>query len=160
MNLKIKRLTAGAHLPVYATPGAAAMDIHADLSAYKGDRLINTSESFADWAMSIGYGERKLISCGFAIELPAGYEAQIRSRSGLALKSGIMVLNSPGTIDSDYRGEIGVILMNLGSSMLIKHGDRIAQMVIAKVSAARIEFVEELGVTDRGADGFGSTGLR
>jgi len=100
-----------------------------------------------------------LVKTGLSISLPEGYEVQVRSRSGLALKYGVAVLNSPGTIDSDYRGEIGVILINHGKDdFVIKRGDRVAQMVIASVVQAKLVEVEELGVTKRGGGGFGSTG--
>ena len=105
-------------------------------------------------------GERKLIDCGFQMEIPEGYEAQIRSRSGLAIKHGISVLNQPGTIDQNYRGNICVILINSGNEdFFIKPGDRIAQMVIAKVEEPFFEFVEELSETERGEGGFGSSGI-
>jgi len=104
-------------------------------------------------------GRAKLVKTGIAVEIPRGYEAQIRSRSGLALKHGIMVLNSPGTIDSDYRGEIGVILANLGlNAVQIKKGDRIAQMVFAPIVTALFTVVDALSETDRSEGGFGSTG--
>lgn len=102
---------------------------------------------------------RALIPTGFALEIPAGYEVQLRPRSGLALKAGITLLNAPGTIDADYRGPVGVILANLGSEpYTIKRGDRIAQMVVAPVIQAIFREVAELGTSDRGAGGFGSTG--
>src|SRR6185503_4510069 len=98
---------------------------------------------------------------GLSIELPPGFEAQIRSRSGLALKSAVICLNSPGTVDADYRGEVQVILMNLGKApFTVRRGDRIAQMVIAQVAHARLEEVQELSATVRGGGGFGSTGAR
>jgi dUTP pyrophosphatase len=104
--------------------------------------------------------ERNLIPTGLFIELPDGYEAQIRSRSGLALKQGITCLNSPGTVDSDYRGELKVILINLSNSIqVINHGDRIAQMIIAKTERAELLLVEQLNVSQRGAGGFGHTGI-
>ncbi len=105
-------------------------------------------------------GERKLIPTGFKMALPEGYEAQVRPRSGLAIKNGISVLNTPGTIDEDYRGEVGVILVNLGSeAFTVKRGDRIAQMVIKKVEQADIEEVESLSETHRSSGGFGHTGV-
>jgi dUTP pyrophosphatase len=104
--------------------------------------------------------ERKLIPTGLFIELPAGYEAQIRPRSGLALKRGLTVLNTPGTIDADYRGEVGVILANFGdASFSVKKGDRIAQIVVVPVTRAEIVETDEVAATDRGAGGFGSTGV-
>jgi dUTP pyrophosphatase len=103
--------------------------------------------------------QRALVPCGFSMELPEGYEAQVRPRSGLAIRNGITCLNSPGTIDHDYRGEVKVILINLGQETFeIKSGDRIAQLVIKQVERAAIELVEELGDSARGAGGFGSTG--
>ncbi len=133
----------GNPLPAYATEGSAGMDLCAHIH-----------ESAVLEPL-----ERKLIPTGLFIELPTGYEAQIRSRSGLALKQGITCLNSPGTIDADYRGEIGVILINLSNEMqVIKSGDRIAQMVIAPVTQISWEPATALTSTNRGAGGFGSTG--
>lgn len=132
-------------LPSYATPGAAGLDLLAAVGA--GDPLV------------LEPGERALIPTGIAMVLPAGYEAQVRPRSGLALKHGVTVLNSPGTIDSDYRGEIGVILLNTGKApFTIGRGERIAQLVIAPVSQAELAEVSALPETARGAGGFGSTG--
>ncbi|MBO7145062.1 MAG: dUTP diphosphatase [Salinivirgaceae bacterium] len=130
-------------LPAYETASSAGMDLRA----------------FVDADVVLKPFERKLIPTGLYIELPDGYEAQIRPRSGLAIKSGITVLNSPGTIDADYRGEIKVILINLSNEdFTIKSGDRICQMVIAKHE--KVEFVEvnEISETERGAGGFGHTG--
>ena len=133
----------GLNLPTYATEQSAGMDLTAALEE----------------AIEIGPGERMLIPTGLAIALPAGYEAQIRPRSGLALKHGVTVLNSPGTIDADYRGEIGVILANLGTAeFTVERGMRIAQMVIAKHATVEWEVAEELDSTERGSGGFGSTG--
>lgn len=130
-------------MPRYATEGAAGMDLRA----------------FLNEEIVLKPFERRLIPTGLRIELPIGYEAQIRPRSGLALKHGITVLNTPGTIDADYRGEIGVILINLGSEeFTVKNGERICQMVIAKHETAEIIKVEELGTTERGEGGFGHTG--
>ncbi len=135
----------GLELPSYETEGAAGMDLRAALP--EGPPVI------------LGPLMRSLIPTGIAIELPENYEAQIRPRSGLALKQGITVLNTPGTIDSDYRGEIKVILINLSDHPVeINRGDRIAQMVIAPVTKATINQVESLSLTRRGAKGFGSTG--
>jgi dUTP pyrophosphatase len=132
-------------LPAYATPGAAGLDLCAAVAA--DDPLI------------LPPGERALIPTGLAMALPPGYEAQVRPRSGLALKHGVTVLNSPGTIDSDYRGEIGVILLNTGKTpFTISRGDRIAQMVIANIVQAQLVEVADLPETGRGAGGFGSTG--
>ncbi len=132
-------------LPAYATPGAAGLDLCAAVPA--DDPLI------------LPPGERALIPTGLAMALPPGYEAQMRPRSGLALKHGITVLNSPGTIDCDYRGEIGIILLNTGKApFTITRGERIAQMVIASVAQAQFIEVADLPETGRGAGGFGSTG--
>lgn len=133
----------GARLPGYATSGSAGMDLCAHLER----------------EVTIQPGERKLIPTGLRIALPPGYEAQVRPRSGLALKKGLTVLNSPGTVDSDYRGEIGVILINLGhEAVRIGNGERIAQMVIARHSVAEWKEVESLDTTVRGEGGFGHTG--
>jgi len=132
-------------LPEYATAGSAGMDLRANLEA----------------PLSLRPLERSLVPTGLFIELPAGFEAQIRPRSGLALKQGITCLNSPGTVDSDYRGELKVILINLSDTVQgIQHGDRIAQMVIAKVERAELIQVEELAISVRGAGGFGHTGVQ
>lgn len=146
-NIKVK-LTAldhavGLNTPTYATEHSAGMDLTAALEE----------------AIEIGPGERMLIPTGLALALPDGYEAQIRPRSGLALKHGVTVLNSPGTIDADYRGEIGVILANMGEApFTVERGMRIAQMVIAQYAKIEWEMAEELDNTERGAGGFGSTG--
>ncbi len=133
----------GNPLPAYATEGSAGMDLCAHIHE----------------SVVLEPLERRLIPTGLFIELPAGYEAQVRPRSGLALKQGITCLNSPGTIDADYRGEIGVILINLSNEMqVIKTGDRIAQMVIAPVTQISWEPATALTPTNRGAGGFGSTG--
>lgn len=130
-------------LPAYETAGSAGMDLRANLAE----------------SITLRPLEREIIKTGLFIELPLGYEAQVRPRSGLAAKHGVTVLNSPGTIDADYRGEIGVILVNLSQEIFtIKHGERIAQMVIAKHEQPELVEVEELTSTDRGAGGFGSTG--
>jgi dUTP pyrophosphatase len=130
-------------LPAYETQHAAGMDLRANM----------------DVPVSLAPLERALIPTGLFIELPAGYEAQVRPRSGLAFKQGITVLNSPGTIDADYRGEIKVILVNLSNaSVTIQDGDRIAQLVVAKHETAVWNVVEALSDTSRGAGGFGSTG--
>ncbi len=132
-------------LPEYATAGSAGMDLRASLEA----------------PLSLQPLERSLVPTGLFIELPTGFEAQIRPRSGLALKQGITCLNSPGTVDSDYRGELKVILINLSDTVQgIQHGDRIAQMVIAKVERAELIQVEELATSVRGVGGFGHTGIQ
>ena len=133
----------GLTLPTYATDQSAGMDLTAALEE----------------AIELAPGERMLIPTGLSMALPEGYEAQVRPRSGLALKHGLTVLNTPGTIDADYRGEIGVILINLGQeAFTIERGMRIAQMVIARHETVSWEVVEDLENTDRGASGFGSTG--
>lgn len=142
--MKIKIINASKHgLPHYATPASAGVDLKANLEK---DLLLKPLE-------------RAIVKTGLFIELPTGYEAQIRPRSGLAAKSGITVLNAPGTIDADYRGEIGVILVNLSpADFTISDGDRIAQMVIARHAHVQWEEVEILGDSERGKGGFGSTG--
>jgi dUTP pyrophosphatase len=133
----------GNPLPAYATPGAAGMDIRA----------------FVNEPVQLQPLQRALISTGLFIELPEGYEAQIRPRSGLAIKQGITCLNTPGTIDSDYRGEIKIILINLsGEVQVISSGDRIAQMVVQKIEKISLEEVAILSETTRHVGGFGSTG--
>lgn len=141
--MKIKIINKSNHpLPKYQTELSAGMDLYANI----------------DKNIILKSLERKLVPTGLFLELPAGFEAQIRPRSGLALKNGVTVLNSPGTIDADYRGEIGVILVNLSAEeFTIANGDRIAQMVIAKYENAVLEEVTILGETTRGAGGFGST---
>jgi dUTP pyrophosphatase len=112
-----------------------------------------------DQPLTLKPGQRKLVPTGIALEMPAGVEAQVRPRSGLALKHGISVLNSPGTIDSDYRGEVGVILINLGDEpFVLRRGDRIAQLVFGRVLDVRFTEVDRLGATERGGGGFGHTG--
>lgn len=135
----------GLDLPAYATESSAGMDL---LAAISGEEVLLP-------------GQRKLIKTGIAVALDNGFEAQIRPRSGLALKHGVTVLNAPGTIDADYRGEIGVILINHGElPFTITRGMRVAQMVIARYAQAKLEEVEELSETERGEGGFGSTGLK
>lgn len=143
--LKIKRLDNNKDLPLpkYETPGSAGMDLLAAI----------------DEPLTIAPGETKLVKTGLAIALEKGFEAQVRPRSGLALKNGITVLNSPGTVDSDYRGEVCAILINHSKvDFTITRGMRIAQMVIAKYEQAKIEEVADLDETARGKGGFGSTG--
>jgi dUTP pyrophosphatase len=143
-SLHIKRLHPHATLPTYQSALAAGMDLHAAIES----------------RMPIAPGEIALVPCGFAMAIPAGYEAQIRPRSGLATKFGISVPNAPGTIDADYRGEIKVALINLGRQMFhVEPGMRIAQMVVAPVARCAVLEVEELLPTIRGEGGFGSTGL-
>ncbi len=128
-------------LPSYHTQGAAGLDLR------------------ADEACALAPGERRLVPTGLAVELPAGHEAQVRPRSGLAARHGIGMVNAPGTIDEDYRGEVAVVLVNLGQEPFQVHrGDRIAQLVVAPVTKVEVRLVEELSQTERGSDGFGSTG--
>ena len=145
MRVEIKRLEGNdLQLPAYETGKSAGMDLRACIQ----ENIIIKS------------GERKLVKTGIAIALPENFEAQIRPRSGLALKNGITVLNTPGTIDADYRGEIGVILINLGTDdFVIERGMRIAQMVISPIVQAELIEVDELDETKRGKGGFGSTGV-
>ncbi|MGD9966331.1 MAG: dUTP diphosphatase [Hyphomonadaceae bacterium] len=136
---------AGLQLPAYETALSAGMDLRAAVPEHE--------------PMVVAPGQRVLAPTGLTIALPAGYEAQVRPRSGLALKHGLTCLNTPGTIDADYRGEVKVILINLGAEpFTIKRGERIAQMVIAPVTQADWKVVDSLGDTSRGAGGFGSTG--
>lgn len=142
ITVGIQTLIPGIPLPYYATEGAAGMDLHAGISE---PQILHP-------------GERKLIPTGLKIELPMGYEAQVRPRSGLALKKGITVLNAPGTIDCDYRGEVGVILINLSQEMAkIEPQERIAQLVISKYTKVTWELATELSESERGEGGFGST---
>ncbi|MFN4276388.1 MAG: dUTP diphosphatase [Ferrovibrio sp.] len=145
LHVPLKRLSHGADLPLptYATADAAGLDLLAAVAE----------------PVTLKPGERRLIPTGLSIAVPPGFEAQVRPRSGLALKHGISVLNAPGTVDADYRGEVGVILINHGDQpFVINRGERIAQMVVAAYS--RVEWIEaaELPQTQRGAGGFGSTG--
>lgn len=144
--LTVKVINKGSQpLPQYATPQSAGMDLRANNEEPTTLRPL----------------ERKLVPTGLYIALPAGYEAQVRPRSGLALKHGITVLNSPGTIDADYRGEIGVLLINLSNEdFVINKGERIAQMVIARHEQVDFQLVEELDETERGAGGYGHTGTK
>ena len=144
--MKIKIVNKSKHpLPEYATPSSAGMDLRANIDA----------------PIILAPGERKLIPTGIYIALPVGYEAQVRPRSGLALKHGITVCNTPGTVDSDWRGPVGVILINLGQEdFVVNDGERIAQMVIAKHERAEWDVVEELDETERGEGGYGHTGVK
>ena len=144
--MKIKVVNKSKHpLPHYATTQSAGMDLRANL----------------DEPITLKSLDRTLVKTGIFMELPAGYEAQIRPRSGLAFKKGITVLNTPGTIDADYRGEVGVILVNLSNEdFVVEDGERVAQMVIAKHEQPSWEEVEELIETERGAGGFGSSGVK
>lgn len=144
--MKVRLLRVGpieAPLPAYQTPGSAGLDLCAAIPE----------------PIRLDPGERRLIPTGFALEIPRGYEAQVRPRSGLALRHGIGMVNAPGTIDSDYRGEIGVLLVNHGSEpFVIEPLARIAQLVICPVVQAELELVSELSSTERGSGGYGSTG--
>jgi dUTP pyrophosphatase len=143
VTIQVKKLSAEATLPQYAKIGDAGMDVCACLSS----------------PVCVDHGERVLIPTGLAFAVPLGFEMQIRPRSGLALKHGITVLNSPGTLDSGYRGELKVILFNTSSERFtVNHGDRIAQVVINELPQAHLEEVSILPDSDRGAGGFGSTG--
>ena len=144
MNVKV--INKSKHdLPHYSTPTSAGMDLRANI----------------DESIRLKPLERTIVKTGIFMELPIGYEAQVRPRSGLAFKKGITVLNSPGTIDADYRGEVGVILVNLSSEeFVIEDGERIAQMVITKHEQAKWVEVEILDASQRGAGGFGSTGVK
>lgn len=144
--LKVKVVNKSKHpLPQYATEGAAGMDLRANI----------------DEPIVLKPLERKLIPTGLYISLPIGYEAQVRPRSGLALKHGISVINTPGTVDADYRGQVGVILINLSNEdFVVEDGERIAQMIIAKHERAEWLPVEELDETERGAGGYGHTGTK
>jgi dUTP pyrophosphatase len=146
LNIKILRLPHGEGIPLpkYMSHSASGMDLYAAVE----NEIV------------LAPGERALVPTGFKMALPEGYEAQVRPRSGLAIKNGISVLNTPGTIDEDYRGEVGVILINHGrEDFKVKRGDRIAQMVINKVEQAGIEEVEILDETHRSSGGFGHTGI-
>ena len=144
--MKIKVVNKSKHpLPHYATTQSAGMDLRANLNE----------------SITLKPLDRTLVKTGIFMELPIGYEAQVRPRSGLAFKKGITVLNTPGTIDADYRGEVGVILVNLSNEdFVVEDGERVAQMVIAKHEQPSWEEVEELIETKRGAGGFGSTGIK
>ncbi len=143
MKVSFIKLHPNAQVPAYQTAGAAAVDLHACL----------------DEPLTIKPGKVVIVPTGLAIALPKGYEGQVRSRSGLAAKHAVAALNSPGTIDSDYRGEVGVILMNHGQEpYVVEHGDRVAQLVVARHEQVVFEEVAELDETTRGDGGFGGTG--
>ena len=146
VKVKVKRLDNNVDLPLpdYETAGAAGMDIRAAL----------------DEKVTLRPGEIRMIPTGLAVSIPPGYEGQVRPRSGLALKHGIGIVNAPGTIDSDYRGEIGLILINWGKQpFIVNRGDRIGQMIISSVCRADIDEVADLDATQRGEGGFGHSGL-
>jgi len=150
VEVKVKTLDhydPGFELPFYATEGAAGADIRASIPEKK--------------SLVVGPGERKLIPTGLCFEIPQGFEVQVRPRSGLSLKSPLMIVNAPGTIDCDYRGEVNIIVGNFGKEeFVIEHGLRIAQLVVAPVTQAKYVTSEKLGETVRGSGGFGSTGTR
>jgi len=144
--IKVKRLDHNQDLPLpsYHSDGSSGLDLHAAVTE----------------DLTIQAGEIRLIPTGLSISLPKGYEAQVRARSGLALRHGLGLVNSPGTIDADYRGEIGVIVINWGTEpFTVRRGDRIAQMVIGKVYRAEVEEVDEIDPTERGEGGFGHSGI-
>lgn len=144
IRVRVVRKT-GEPLPAYETAQSAGMDLRANLEE----------------AILLAPGQRALVPTGLFLEIPEGYEAQVRPRSGLALKRGLTVLNSPGTIDADYRGEVGVILVNLSQEeQRLEKGERVAQLLFAPVTRAELVEVEVLGDTERGSGGFGSTGKR
>ena len=145
IEILIKRLSKNISLPKYETEGSSGMDLAANIEK----------------EIRIDPGKSAIIPTGLAVSIPKGYEIQIRPRSGLAAKSKITVLNTPGTIDADYRGEIKVILINLGDkSFLIEKGSRIAQMIVCPVAQVKIQEVDNLSKTNRGKGGFGSTGVK
>jgi len=145
VKIQIKKLSTSVSIPKYETSGSSGMDIAAQIEK---NIIINP-------------GEKAIVTTGFAVSIPRGYEVQIRPRSGLAAKKNITVLNTPGTIDADYRGEVKVILINLGKeSFIIENGERIAQMVVCPVVQDDLEEVKELSSTERGLGGFGSTGTK
>lgn len=149
VKVKFKKLYPDTQLPKQAHPGDAGMDLFA----------YTTNSHFGDVAY-LKPGERTLVKCGFSMAIENGWEAQVRPRSGLALKNGLSIVNTPGTIDSTYRGEVGVILINHGTETFrVNHGDRIAQMVIAQVPEVEVEEVDELDKTVRGTGGFGSSDI-
>lgn len=145
MQIQIKKLRADAIVPQYQTEHSAGMDVCAAIDA----------------PITLRHLERAIVPCGFAISIPKGYEVQVRARSGLAAKQGIGLVNGIGTIDADYRGEVGIILINYGKEdFVIRNGDRIAQIVLAKYERAVWQEVAELDGTARGTGGFGSTGTK
>ena len=165
MNVKVKRKHSQVKLPSYATPGSAGLDLYADsfLKLYAGSKEADLTtiqqEKQNKGVITLRPGERLLVGTGLYMEIPMGYELQVRSKSGRTLKEGMVVANSPGTIDSDYRGEVGVILINTTKWLMdIKLGEKIAQGVFAKYEQAEWQEVKELESTSR-EGGFGSTGL-
>ena len=166
MIVRVKRKNGGVELPYYATKGSAGFDLHADsfIKLYKGLQEIslddNLKHSVQKGYMVLRPFERVLIGTGLFMDIPEGYQLEIRDRSGVALKKGLKVFNSPGTIDSDYRGEIGIILSNMTQSLSkVSIGERIAQGVLTQYEIASFLIVDELDDTDRSFNGFGSTGV-
>ena len=152
MRVRIRRLPAARDLPLptHASPGSAGFDLRAALDGVDG----------AGGEVVLRPGERLLVPTGLVLEIPPGWEGQVRPRSGLALRHGVGVVNAPGTIDSDYRGEVGVILINLGEApFTLRRGDRIAQLVISRVETVEWEEADRLESSGRGGGGFGSTGV-
>ena len=144
-KIQIKKLSDAVLIPKYETPGSSGMDIAAHIAEN----------------ITINPGEKALIPTGFSLAIPHGFEVQIRPRSGLAAKKSITVLNTPGTIDADYRGEVKVILINLSKEkFIVRNGERIAQMVVCPIAQVQLDEVKELFETDRGSGGFGSTGTK
>lgn len=144
VSLRVKRLRGNATLPQYMTEHAAGMDLFAALES----------------PLRLAAGERALVPTGLALAIPPGFEGQVRPRSGLALRKGLALVNAPGTIDADYRGEVGIIVINLGrEEVVISQGERIAQLVISPVSRAQVLPVDDLDSTQRGGGGFGHTGI-
>lgn len=169
MTVKVINLSKNA-LPKYETDNAAGLDVRADLSRMSvqnlpklfGDcELIFAGEGHPKAMVRLGPGSRMLVPTGLRIKIPTGYEVQVRPRSGLALKKGITVLNTPGTIDSDFTGEVGVILINHGTeSFWFEDGERIAQLVLNKIEHINWQEVKELDSTSRNPEGFGTTGIK
>lgn len=144
LRVLVRQVRGAVALPTYATADAAGLDLRAAI----------------DEPVVLAPGERGLVPTGLALAIPRGYEGQVRPRSGLALRHGVTVVNSPGTIDADYRGEVGIVLVNHGNEpFTVNPGDRIAQLVLAPVLRAELELVDELPETERGVGGYGSTGL-
>lgn len=142
MKIKVKKLSEGAILPCYAHDGDAGMDV------------------FSVEHCFLYPGDRKMVKTGLSFEIPKGFEIQVRPKSGLSLKNGLTILNTPGTLDSGYRGELGVILFNTTKEVYeIKNGQKIAQIILSRYEEAEVEEVKELGESERGEGGFGSTGL-
>lgn len=159
VTIGVLKLSKGATIPVKATPGSSGVDLHVCLDNPGGGITCTAAKTSKGWY--VPGGSVAVFPTGLAFSIPAGYEMQVRSRSGLAAKASAFVLNSPGTIDSDYVGEVGIILANLSSApLLVNHGDRLAQAVIAPVPDVCYKEITKLPATKRGSGGFGSTGVR